>query len=304
MNLDQLNTNYGIADQLQFVDGKGGLPLITIANPLAKATISLYAGQVLSFQPSGEPDDLLFVSDSAYYQTGKAIKGGIPICWPWFGPDPDGQGRPSHGFVRNRPWNILGTATTAEGATQVTLGLTATPETQGIWPYAFELAIEITVGTTLTVALITRNTGEQPFTITQALHTYFKIGDVHKVSVLGLENANYLDKVDGGIEKAQIGAVAITDEVDRIYTNLNPDQPLVIADLALGRQIHITATGSKTAVVWNPWAKIAAAMADLADDDYLRMLCVETANAADEIVTVPAGDEFRLAATYRIERSA
>ncbi len=300
MSIEQLNTDYGIAGQLKFLEGKGGLPLIEIDNGKAKATISVYAGQLLSFQPASEPEDLMFLSQKAYYQAGKAIKGGIPICWPWFGPDPEGLGRPSHGFVRNRLWNVLGTEAT-ESATKVKLGLVETAETQEIWHQSFDLAIAISVGEKLTVELITHNTGAQAFSITQALHTYFKIGDISQVKVLGLEDVKYLDKVDKGTQKQQQGAVAIAQEVDRIYTDVPGE--LVIEDAALNRRIRIASQGSKTAIVWNPWAKISAEMADLEDDDYQRFLCVETANADKDIVEILPGSEFRLVASYSVERN-
>ena len=222
MNVDQLNADYGIVNQLKFVEGKGGFPVIEVDNNKAKARISAYAGQVLSFQPVGEPEDLMFVSENAYYKTGKATKGGIPICWPWFGPDPEGLGRASHGFVRNRMWQVLSTEAMATGETRVKLGVSSSAETQEIWPHSFELAIEIVVGTQLSVSLITQNTGSEAFSITQAFHTYFAIGDVNQVQVLGLEDASYLDKVDGGTQKTQAGAVTISAETDRIYTGVKP----------------------------------------------------------------------------------
>jgi glucose-6-phosphate 1-epimerase len=300
MSIEQLNTQYGLADQLKFVEGKGGFPCIEIHNQSAKALISLYSGQVLSFQPIAEPADILFLSDRAYYQDGKAIKGGVPICWPWFGPDPEGLGRPSHGFVRNRFWNVINTEAISAAETKVTLGLADTAETQTIWPQSFELAIEISVGNTLTVELVTRNRGDRAFSITQALHTYFKVGDISQVRVLGLENTQYLDKVDSGIQKTQQGPVAIAQEVDRVYTDVKGE--LAIEDTALGRRIRITSSGSHTAIVWNPWAKICSEMADLGDDDYKSFVCVETANAANEVVEISPHSEYRFVAAYRVER--
>jgi len=299
MSIDQLNTDYGIPGRLTFAAGNGGFPMIHIDNGQAKALISVYSGQVLSFQPAAEPTDLMFLSEKAYYAAGKAIKGGVPICWPWFGPDPESLGRPSHGFVRNRLWNVVNTSTTTDGATQVILGLKDTEETRAIWPQAFELAIAITVSHSLRVELITRNLGDKSFPLTQAFHTYFQVGDINRVQVLGLENTQYQDKVDGGIEKTQIGAVTIAGEVDRIYLNVTKE--LVIDDASLNRRIRIKSAGSKSAVVWNPWAKISASMADLDDSDYQRLICVETTNAATDIVEVPAHSEFRLEAVYSIE---
>ncbi|SEA30240.1 glucose-6-phosphate 1-epimerase [Thiothrix caldifontis] len=281
------------------VAGKGGLPMINVSNDHADAVISVYAGQVLSFTPKGAAD-VLFVSDKAYYAEGKAIKGGVPICWPWFGADPEGKGRPAHGFMRNRMWSEWETRENADGSTTVILGVESSPETLAIWPHAFRLAMEITVGKTLQLALVTRNTGDAAFTITQAMHTYFAVGDIAQATVTGLEGTQYLDKAaDGnGATKQQDGAISIVGEVDRVYLGVPAE--LAIVDGALNRTIRITSSGNNTAVVWNPWAKIAAGMADLQDDDYTRFVCVETTNAADDVVEVAAGSEFRLLAEYAL----
>ena len=281
------------------VAGNGGLPMINVSNDHADAVISVYAGQVLSFTPKGAAD-VLFVSDKAYYAEGKAIKGGVPICWPWFGADPEGKGRPAHGFMRNRMWSEWETRENANGSTTVILGVESSPETLAIWPHAFRLAMEITVGKTLQLALVTRNTGDAAFTITQAMHTYFAVGDIAQTTVTGLEGTQYLDKAaDGnGATKQQDGAISINSEVDRVYLRVPAE--LAIVDGALNRTIRITSSGNNTAVVWNPWAKIAAGMADLQADDYLRFVCVETTNAADDVVSVPAGGEFRLVAEYAL----
>ena len=300
MKIEQLNADYAIAGQLKFIEGKGGFPFIEISNAKASALISVYAGQVLSFRPAGTVDDLMFLSEKAYYQPGKAIKGGAPICWPWFGADPQGLGRPAHGFVRNRLWTVVATGTTADGDTRVTLGLIDTPETRAIWPQSFTLALEITVGNSLNLELVTGNTGTQTFSITQAFHTYFKVGDISQTSVLGLEGTDYIDKTDNSAQKYQTGAVTINTEVDRIYLGVQGE--LVIADAALKRRIRIASRGSKTSVVWNPWAKISAEMGDLQDDDYRRLLCVEITNAATDVVEIAPNSEFRLVANYRVER--
>lgn len=298
-SIAQLNADYAIDGQLEFVEGKGGLPMIAIDNGKAKALISVYAGQLLAFQPAGEPTDVMFLSDNAYYAEGKAMKGGSPVCWPWFGPDPADQGRSSHGFVRNRLWQVQHTAATDQG-TKVILGLTDTDETRAIWPHAFKLSIEMTIGTMLNIELVTGNTGTQSFTITQALHSYFTVGDITQTKVIGLAGTDYLDKVDGGQQKHQTGEITIEQEVDRIY--LNVPHTITIDAPALGRKITITATNSKTAIVWNPWAEIAAKMGDLAADEYQRFVCVETANAANEVIEVAPGGEYRMGAAIRVTR--
>ena len=298
MDYDQL-CEYEIENELQFVDIEHGFTYIEINNAHAHATISTYSGQVLSYRPKSRKDDLLFVSDRAYYEEGKAIKGGIPVCWPWFGPDPDNQGRPAHGFVRNRQWEVTGTASLDDGSTRVQLGLADNEDTRSLWPHPFQLGIDITVGDSLRVALVTRNTGSEAMTISQALHTYFYVGDIARVQLLGLDGLKYLDKVAGLAKKTQSGPVVIDSEVDRIYQGVTGD--LVIDDASLDRRIRIASRGCSTAVVWNPWSEIAASMGDLEDDDYRRMICVETANAGPETVEIGAGDEYRLEAEYTIE---
>lgn len=301
MTLEDLNAEHAIPDQLSFIAGPGGLPFIQVRNAHAEAVVSVHGGQVLSFRPRGAGADVLFVSELAYYQPGKAIKGGVPVCWPWFGADPQGLGRPAHGFVRNRMWSVWGTATTPAGETQLTLGLVDTPDTLAIWPHAFQLALEITVGATLRLALSTRNTGEAPFQITQALHSYFAVGDIAQTTVTGLDGCSYIDKAAGagGALKQQAGAVTIAAEVDRVYTGV--PAALAIVDGALRRRVRIGSECSHTAVVWNPWAAIAAGMADLKDDEYQRFVCVETANAADEVVTVAPGAAHCLVAQIATE---
>ena len=298
MDLAQLNRDYGLDGQVKFVEGQGGFPFIEVVNDQATALISVYGGQVLAFKPQQVTHDLMFVSDAAYYHSGKAIKGGAPICWPWFGPDPAGQGRPNHGFVRNRLWAVQGIQALPNGATQITLGVSDTDETRALWPHSFALSLEITVGTTLELALITQNRSDLPFDITQALHTYFTVGDISQTTVLGLDGTTYIDKVDDQTVKSQIGPITIAEEVDRIYQGVPSE--LVIDDQALNRQIRITSSGNQTAVVWNPWVEISAKSGDLTDDAYQKFVCIETTNAAADVVTVPAQGEYRLTVTYAI----
>ncbi|CCQ74562.1 D-hexose-6-phosphate mutarotase [Magnetospira sp. QH-2] len=296
MSIAQLNDLFGIGDKLRVIEGQGGLPMIQVTTDHASAMVSIYAGQVLSYRPAGQAEDLMFLSQSAYFAPGKAIKGGVPVCWPWFGPDPEDKGRPSHGFVRNRLWDLRTTEDRGDAGIRITLGLTDTDETRATWDNGFDLAIRVTIGETLEVALITSNTGDSPFPLTQALHSYLRVGDIDQASVEGLDGCSYIDKMDGGAEKAQSGAVTISGETDRIYTGVAAN--LAIIDPVLGRRIAIASQGSASAVVWNPWARTAASMGDLGDEDYRTMLCVETTNAGPDVVTLAPGDEHRLVAAF------
>ncbi len=302
MTITALNAEFAIPGVLRFSEGRGGLAMIEIDNGLATATISPYAGQVLAYRPASAPDDLLFVSERAYYAPGKAIKGGIPVCWPWFGPDPEEKGRGGHGFVRAWPWQVRTCELAPDGAVLVRLGLADTAETRANWPAFFNLWLEVTVGTTLSVALVTRNAGDTPLRITQGLHTYFRVGDVTEIRVTGLDGCRYLDKAANATTAAPIrqdGTVTVASEVNRIYEQV--PATLTIEDPVLSRRILIKAECSQTAVVWNPWVETAQAMDDLDDRDYLRFICVETVNTASEVIEIAPQDDYRLAAEYRIE---
>ena len=298
MKLVELNKKYAISDQLEFVEGRGGLTIAVIKNKFASAVVSLYAGQVLSYRPANSNADLMFLSDKAYYETGKAIKGGVPVCWPWFGPDPEDKGRPAHGFARTSEWAVVETGSTSDGATRVVLELKLNEATRKLWQGEIEARLEIEAGQSLKLKLTTTNHGKEAIELTQALHTYFNVGDIAKATVNGLENKTYIDKVDASKEKVQSDAVTINTEVDRIYTDVS--NRLVINDMQLGRKIHIESEGSNSAVVWNPWKKIAVGMADLGDEDYLRMLCVETTNAGPDVVKLAPGKRYSMSAEYSI----
>lgn len=301
MDISALNAELGITDRLRFVEGRGGFVMIEIENAFATATITPYGGQVLQYRPKDAADDLLFVSERAHFTPGKENKGGIPICWPWFGPDPAGQGRTIHGFIRCLPWTLSGCEELEDGSTQVRLEVSDDDAMREIWPFAFELGVDIRVGPSLAVTISSRNTGDAPMRITQGLHTYFKVGDVRQIRVLGLEGCRYIDKSRGGGDARilQDGAIRMDAEVNRIYEDVPPR--LAIEDPVLGRRILIDTRHSRTCVVWNPWIEVCGEMEDLGDEDYRRFICVETVNTASEVVEIPAGQAAHIGAEYRVE---
>lgn len=302
MNLvEQLNHQFAIKNHVEFTQGKGNLPLISVSTPQATARISLHGGQVLSYQPVNAGHDLLFVSNNAFFQAGKAIKGGAPICWPWFAAHPDNDSLPFHGLVRNQPWQLESTEYRDNGDVQIILMFKDTEQTLQSWPYSFELKEVITIGENLAIELITTNTSTQTFPITQAIHTYFSVGDITQVQVTGLENKTYLDKVEQFTENTQAGPIHFNQEVDRIYQHI--DKPVLIEDKAWRRRIHISHTGSTTCVVWNPWIDISRRSQDLQDDDYQHFVCVETANAAGDVIMILPGNSHTLSARYKIENT-
>ena len=292
MNIQNLNNEFAINGHISFSEGRGDLPVIEIQNQFSSATISLYGGQVLSYRPVDDSQDMFFLSELAYYKPGKAIKGGVPICWPWFGPDPENKGRPAHGFARDSMWTMLASEQLVTGQTYIRMGLADSEKTRLLWPYEFELTLDVMVGEQLQLILNTKNTGAEPFSITQALHSYFRVGDISRVAVQGLEGVSYIDKLDDGKIKLQQDAVHIDKEADRIYTG-TPEQ-LTIQDEVLKRHLILSADNSSTTVVWNPWIEKTAAMADLNADDYNYFLCVETANAANETIALAPGEEYSM----------
>jgi len=278
--------------EVNFVEGQNGFELIEVKNSAGSATIALQGAQLLSWTPAGEKP-VIWLSKNAKYMQGKSVRGGIPICWPWFGPHPEESSFPAHGFARNLVWEVAGTKSLTN-MTQIDLRLIPN---EASWPYPSELECRVKVGKTLEVELITRNTGLEPFTLGCALHTYFEVGDVRKVEVLGLEEAAYIDKVNGG-KNRQSSPVTVNSEVDRIYLDTASD--CLIRDPIYGRVIRVEKQGSRSTVVWNPWLEKAGKMGDLGDDGYLNMLCVESCNAADDVVTVPPGKSHQLSVRYSV----
>ena len=289
--IDTLNAQFAIAGHVGFCAGENGLPKAQISNALATAEVYLHGAHITAFRPQGH-ENVLWMSPLAQFQPGKAIRGGVPVIWPWFGPHGTDSSKPQHGFARTAEWQVSATESLADGSTQLQLMLTDSDTTRALWPHAFELLLTITVGTELTIDLTGHNTGDQPFTAGGALHSYFAIGDVTQMVITGLEGREYIDQLDGRQIKPQTGDVHIRREVDRIY--VNSDDTCVIHDALLRRQIQVRKSGSHTTVVWNPWQEKVKAMADFSDDGFQTMVCIEAANADEDVVWLAPGEEHTL----------
>ena len=296
--LADLNARLGLHDQLRFVEGLGGLPVVEIENAQASASLALQGAHLLTWTPRGQ-QPVIWLSPDAKFAPGKSVRGGVPVCWPWFGPHPGEPAFPAHGFARTVPWEPVETEVLHDGRTHLVLRLVQTEATRAQWPHACEVVLEVTVGATLEIALLTHNLGESAFTLGQALHTYFAVGDVRRAAVQGLDGCPYLDKVEDFARKQQAGAVTIGAEVDRIYLDSRAD--CLIEDPVWGRRIRIAKQGSASTVVWNPWIEKAAQMGDLGSEGYLHMLCVESANAAEDVVRLAPGGTHRLWVRYGVE---
>ena len=197
--LQTLEDKYGIDGVLRFGAGPGGLLFADIDNAQARASVCLQGAQLTHWQPHAQGAPVLWLSPAARYAPGSAIRGGIPVCWPWFGPAGAGAAAaPDHGFARTRDWVVTDSGQDPDGRTRLCLRLTDSDATRALWPQTFALDLHIAVGATLTLALVTRNTGTAACSITEALHSYFHVGDIGAVRLLGLEGADYTDKATRG----------------------------------------------------------------------------------------------------------
>lgn len=297
-----LNARFGIPEQLRFKDMPGGLIVAEVDNAHATASIALQGAHLMTWAPrtsDGGELPVIWLSADAKLAPGKSIRGGVPVCWPWFGPHASEPKFPGHGFARTVPWEVVATQKLANGATRLVFRIVQSDATRAQWPHPSELELHMVIGPALEMDLVTRNTGTAPITVGDALHTYFEVGDVRQAKVHGLDGCPYIDKVDGGARRQQDGAVAIASEVDRIYLNSTAD--CVIEDPVLQRRIRIAKQGSASSVVWNPWIEKAEKMGDLGEDGYLKMLCVESTNADADVVNIAPGAEHHLWVRYSVE---
>lgn len=282
------------------VERHGELNCWRISTAHAELLVAQQGAQVLSYQRIGEPP-LLWLSEQAVFRPGKSVRAGAPVCWPWFGNlkrNPpavqamfSGAEAPAHGLVRGRDWHLVGIEEQGDGV-RVEFEL---PEARGDlagWAHEAELSLLIEMDTDLKLTLTSRNLGDLPVTISQALHSYFAVSDVHQVKVEGVEGLTYIETLENWEQRTQQGALGFAGETDRIY--LNVPQRLSIVDPAWERRIVLESSGSRSAVIWNPWVDRAAELADMADDGWQRMLCIETANVWDDVVELGDGESHSL----------
>jgi D-hexose-6-phosphate mutarotase len=300
---------------LVFREGSGGLVFVDVANRHASASVCLQGAQLIHWQPHDQIHPVLWLSAGARYEPGKAIRGGIPVCWPWFGAAVAGCAQPAaagpaHGFARTQTWQFDAAQNLADGATRLCLRLADNAQTRQLWPAAFDLALRITVGASLELELTSRNTGSATVLITEALHTYFQVGDIEAVAVHGLAGARFVDSValaaagagaapdaDRTHAYAHDGAVRFAGELDRVYDTPGDCR---IDDPVLGRSLHIAKSGSASTVVWNPWQAKAERLGDIVPGGWRQMVCVESGNAGANTVRLAAGASHCLTTRYRI----
>lgn len=296
-HIDDLNRRFGIAGVAQVVAGHGGLPQIRISTRTAAAEIYLHGAHVTSWIPAGG-EEVLFLSEQSHWQEGRAIRGGVPICFPWFRAKSDDRAAPAHGFVRTKLWQLDSIRGGEEGSVTVACSTASDDGTRRWWPHAFRLVHRITVGKQLRMELIVTNIGTDPFGFEEALHTYFRVSEVQKVCVRGLDGVSYLDNTDGNREKTQSGDLVLTGTTDNAYLATRGSAEVV--DPVLQRTLETKKENSATTIVWNPWERGAASLADLGKDEWRQMICVEASNILQSAVLLEPGAEHRMASVLSV----
>jgi glucose-6-phosphate 1-epimerase len=283
--IESLNNEFGISSIVRFEAGAGGLTRAVVTSPLAEAHIYMHGAHVTHFQPTGQKP-VLFLSEKSVFAAGKAIRGGVPICFPWFGAKQGDPKAPSHGPARISLWTVESVAQLPGGEVKMVFG--------------FENArFCVTVGAALKMALEVRNTQDVAFQFEEALHTYLAVSDARNVQVAGLAGTDYLDKADGFKSKTQgREAFRIEGETNRIY--INTASTCVVTDRDWSRRLVVEKSGSNVTVVWNPWTTQTPSLPDFGADEWQRMLCIETANVIPQPLTLPPGQSHTITATVRV----
>jgi glucose-6-phosphate 1-epimerase len=252
----------------------GDNKVVRVLHPKASAAISLHGGHVISFKPEGQ-EDLIWMSKDAIFDNKAALRGGIPVCWPWFGR----VAAPAHGFARNSTWELIEHRENEQGVI-ISLGLTDSDTTRDIWPHKFQLVLNVEVSDSLNVSLNITNTDSAPWRFSGALHTYLNLGDIEKMEVTGM-GSSYIDSLlDGKVCEGQ-EVLTLSDTIDRVYTA--PSDEIVLHDNAFDRKLAVCNSGDNSAVLWNPWKQGAESMGDMNNDGYLSMFCIESTLHADSL---------------------
>lgn len=268
------------------------VPILRVSHPSCTATISLFGGHLLAFAPTGE-SSLVWMSSNAIYDATTPLRGGVPICWPWFGQ----SGSPSHGFARRQMWQLKQIDEKADGVT-VQLQLSESAASMAIWPHRFDATVTFTLTQKADISLTVTNTDQHDWAMGGALHSYLAVEDSAQATVNGVGN-HYLDNFNAGEAKPAPGSVTFEGPVDRIYTGAR--DTLSLTDPAGNRRVHVTNQGASSAVIWNPGQAASVQMADMDDDGYQHFVCIEAALEKPDTVVSP-GHTYTLGTTLCDER--
>lgn len=278
----------GASGRVTFLDGRGDLPMLEISTAWSTAEIYLQGAHITHFKTKGNPP-LLFLSQCSRFAPEQPIRGGIPVVFPWFGPR---EGMAQHGFARVKTWETKEVVPAADGSVSVRFRLPDCPEASGFPPCNVDYVVTVNEALKLEL-IVTNNSKDEEFVFENCLHTYLEVGDIAAVSIKGLKGAHYLDKVAQFAKRMESEeAIRISSEVDRIY--LDTPATVEIVDARLGRKIRIEKQASLSTVVWNPWTAKSQQMPDFGNEEFERMVCVESGNVAANQIRLPPGESSHL----------
>jgi glucose-6-phosphate 1-epimerase len=298
MRAEELTAKFGIAGILAFVETEHRLVKAVVSLEGVTGELYLQGAQVTAWQPPDERP-VLFTSPNSAFAPERAIRGGIPIVFPWFGPNRPMPSAPQHGFARTAAWHLDGVETAGSGSLTLTLSLGDADVGSPFWPERFRAIYTVTFAQTLSLRLAVQNRAMHPVVFEEALHSYFAISDIAGVAISGLAGTTYIDKTDAARRKLQTAdLVTITAETDRVY--LDTPRQCLVEDRGWHRRIVIEKDGGASSVVWNPWVEKASAMADLGDPAWRGMVCVESGNIADNEVRLAADAEHQMSTTISV----
>jgi glucose-6-phosphate 1-epimerase len=298
LDLTELDHRFGISDVARVSQGRGGLARVEINTPLAHGEIYLHGAHVTSWRPAGS-EEVLFLSTKSRWEEGQAIRGGIPICFPWFRGKADDPHAPAHGFVRTRSWQLYSIVENKAGVA-VTMFIESDEQTRRWWPGEFRLVHRVTFGSELKLELTCINTGRTQFHFEEALHTYSRVADVKDVCLQGLDGIRFLDNTDANKEKVQVGNLTVASQTDDAF--MNTENTVDLLDPKMDRRIRLQKAKSTTTVVWNPWQEGARRLQDLGEGEWMQFLCVEASNIMGAAVTLAPGQEHTMTAVLTVAR--
>jgi glucose-6-phosphate 1-epimerase len=288
--IEELNQLFAISGVVSIGAGNQGLPRVSVQTPAASAEIYLHGAQLTSWRPAGA-EEVIFLSQNSQWEAGRAIRGGIPVCFPWFRNKADDPKAPAHGFVRTKAWQLDSVAKQGD-AVLVSLSTVSDEATRAWWPHDFQLTHNLTIGEELVQELVVSNTGNASLRFEEALHTYYRVGGAEAVRVQGLDGVAYLDNTDSNRKKEQEGDVVFTRQTDSAY--IDTTHAVEIHDPLLRRRIRLTKQNSRTTVVWNPWSTGAQTLKDLGGEEWRAMACVEASNIRDFAVELLPGHQHTM----------
>lgn len=290
------SSRFEIPGSASVVEGNGGLRKVCITSPGAVGEMYLHGAHVTSWKPVSR-EEVLFLSSQSRWEHEHAIRGGVPICFPWFGGKADDPKAPAHGFVRTKEWQLESIAQVGDGVT-VSMFTESDEDTKRWWPADFRVVYRVTFASELRLELVVTNTGKTSLRFEEALHAYHRVGNILTSRMGGLDTGHYIDKTDSNRRKFQHGEIAIASETDRVY--LNTSDAIELEDPVLRRRTRVAKENSRTTVVWNPWVQKAHSLSDFADDEWIQMICIETSNVSDFALDLAPGQTHKMEAIVTV----